>query len=131
MIKWTGTLVAGVLAGVVIFGSLPAWANPYNSYVDRRAMDQEMRLQEAWQSGRLTPGEYRRLENQQQRIRLVEDRMRADGRLDPGEKTRLNEMLNHSGRAIYRSAHNNWRPGPYRGNWRPGCRPVNWRPGWR
>lgn len=131
MKKWTGTLVAGVLAGVVIFGSLPAWADPYNSYVDRRAMNQEQRIQQDWQSGRLTPGEYRRLENQQQRIRMAEARMRADGRLDPGEKTRLNRMLDHSGRAIYRDAHNNYRPGCYRANRRPGYRPVNWRPGWR
>jgi hypothetical protein len=122
MTKWTGTIVAGVMAGGIIFGSLPAWANPYNSFVDRRAMNQEQRIQQAWQSGQLTPGEYRRLVNQQQRIRLVEDRMRADGRLDPGEKTRLNRMLDHSGRAIYHGSHNNWRRG---------CRPSHWRPGWR
>jgi len=131
MQKWTGTIVAGVLAGGVIFGSLTAWANPYNSYVDRRAMNQEQRIQQAWQSGQLTPGEYRRLANQQQRIRLVEARMRADGRLDPGEKTRLNRMLDHSGRAIYHANHHNWRPDFYRANWRPGCRPVHRRPGWR
>jgi hypothetical protein len=122
MTKWTKTLVAGLLASAVIFGSLPAVADPYNSYVDRRAMNQEQRIQQAWQSGQLSPGEYRRLENQQQRIRLTEDQMRADGRLSPGEKTQLNQMLNHSERSISRSTYNNWRPGPYR---------VHWRPGWR
>jgi hypothetical protein len=127
----TKTLAAVGLAAAVIFGSLPASANPYNSYVDRRAASQEMRVQEAWQSGCISPGEYRRLVNQQQRLRQVESRMRADGRLSPGEKTRLNEMLNHSERAIQRGVHNNWRPGPHRAHWRPGCRPVNWRPRWR
>lgn len=131
MKTWTGTIMASVVAGVVIFGSLPALAGPYDSYVDRRAMNQEQRIQQAWQSGQLTPGEYRRLANQQQRIRLVEDRMRADGRLDPGEKARLSGMLDHSGRAIYRANHNNWRPGCYRANWRPGCRPSHWRAVWR
>ncbi len=104
---------------------------PYGFYIDRREFNQERRIYQGVRSGQLSPGEFRRLENQQQRIRLVEDRMRADGRLDPGEKTRLNQMLNHSERAICRGTHNNWRPGFYRANWRPGCRPIHWRLGWR
>lgn len=110
MKKWTGTIVAGVLAVCTIFGSLSAWANPYNSYVDQRQRNQEQLIQQAWQLGQLTPGEYRHLENQQQHIRMVEDRMRGDGRLDPAEKGRLNEMLNRSEWDIYRSTHRNWRP---------------------
>ena len=31
---------------------------------------------------------------------MIEGRMRADGRLDPAEKTRLNQMLNDSERDI-------------------------------
>ncbi len=111
MKKWKGTIVAGVLAGLTIFGSLSAWANPYNSYVDQRQMNQEQRIQHAWQSGRLSPGEYRHLQNQQQQIRMIEDRMRADGRLDPSEKTRLNQMLNETEHTINRAAHHNRRPG--------------------
>ena len=111
MKKWKGTIVAGVLAGVTIFGSLTAWANPYNSHVDQRQMNQEQQIQQAWQTGRLAPGEYRRLENRQQQIRMIEDRMRADGRLDPAEKTRLNQMLNDSERDINRCTYRNCRPG--------------------
>jgi hypothetical protein len=111
MKNWKGTIVAGVLAGATIFGSLTAWANPHNSFVDQRQRDQEQRIQQAWQSGQLTPGEYRHLENQQQQIRMVENQMRADGRLKPAEKNRLNDMLNHSEWDINRSTHHHWRPG--------------------
>ncbi len=44
---------------------------------------------------------------------MIEDRMRADGRLDPAEKTRLNQMLNDSERDIQRCTHRNCRPGWY------------------
>ena len=111
MKKWKGIIVAGAFAAVAIFGGHSAWANPYNSHVDQRQMNQEQQIQQAWQSGRLTPGEYHRLENRQQQIRMIEDRMRADGRLDPSEKTRLNQMLNDSERYIYRFTHRNNGPG--------------------
>jgi hypothetical protein len=112
MKKLKGIILAGVLVGMTIFGSLSASANPYNSQVNRRQMNQEQQIQQAWQSGRLTPGEYRHLENRQQQIRMIEARMRVDGRLDPGEKTRLNQMLNDSereiNRCIYRKCKAGW-----------------------
>jgi anti-sigma factor RsiW len=123
MKTWQVSIVAGVLAGVTIFGSLSASANPYNSYVDQRQINQEQRIQQAWQSGQLTPGEYRRLEGRQQQIRMIEDRMRADGRLDPAEKTRLNQMLNHSERAINHSTYN--KQGFYRAKCRPSHNRLN------
>jgi hypothetical protein len=119
MKKWQGTMMAVVVAGVALFGNLSAWAGPYNSFVDQRRMNQEQRIQAAWQAGRLTPGEYQRLENQQQRICMIENQMRADGRLDPAEKTRLNEILNHSEWAIDRCTYKYRRPVYYR----PRCRP--------
>jgi hypothetical protein len=111
MKKRMGTIVAGILVGLTVFWSLSAWANPYNSYVDHRQIDQEQRLQQAWQSGQLSPGEYHRLQNQLQQIRMIENRMRADGRLDPAEKSRINDMLNHSERDINRSTHRHRRMG--------------------
>jgi hypothetical protein len=111
MKKWKGIILAGAFAAVTISGSISAWANPYNSQVDQRQMNQEQQIQQAWQSGRLTPGQYRRMENRQQQIRMIEDRMRADGRLDPSEKTRLNQMLNDSERDIQRFTHRNMRTG--------------------
>ena len=43
MKTWTKGIVAGLLAGVVILGSLPALADPYGSNIDRREMNQERR----------------------------------------------------------------------------------------
>ena len=119
MKKWQGTVVVAVVAGLALCGNLSAWAGPGKSFVDRRQMSQERWIQEAWQSGRLTPGEYQRLENQQQRLRTLENCMRADGRLDPAEKTRLNEMLDHNEWAIGRSIHRCSREAYYRARWRP------------
>lgn len=123
MRTWTKGLVAGLLAGVVTLGSLPAVAGPYDSNINRVEMDQERRIQQGLYSGRLTPGEFRRLENQQARIRATEAQMRADGRLTRGEKTQLAQMQERASRDIYRYKHNNYRQGYYR--------PAHWRGGWR
>ena len=120
MKKFKGTIVAVVMAGVALLGNLAAWAGPYNSFVDQRRMGQEQRIQEAWQAGYLTPGEYQHLQNQHQRICMIENQMRADGRLDAAEKTRLNEILNHSEWDIDRCVNKCWSPGYYQPRGRPG-----------
>ena len=107
MKTWTGTIMASVVASVVIFWSLPALAGPYGSYIDRREFNQERRIYQGVRSGQLSPGEFRRLEYQQGRVRLAEARMRSDGRLNRGERARLNRMENRSSRNIYRYRHNN------------------------
>ena len=123
MKTWTKGIVAGLLAGVVILGSLPALADPYGSNIDRREMNQERRIYQGVQSGQITPGEFRRLENHQARIRAAEARMRADGRLDRYERARLTMMQDRASRDIYRYRHNN----NYR---RATCGPVSMRTGW-
>jgi hypothetical protein len=131
MIKtWTKGIVTGMLAGVVSLGSLPAMAGPYDSYINRQEMAQEHRIHQGLYSGQLSPGEFRRLENQQARIRATEAQMRADGRLTRGEKTQLAQMQERANRNIYRYKHNNYNS--RQGYYRPAnCRPVNWRGGWR
>jgi hypothetical protein len=127
MKTWTKGIVAGLVAGLVTLGSLPAVAGPYNSTINRVEADQEQRIHQGLYSGRLTPGEFRRLENQQARIRATEAQMRADGRLTRGEKTQLAQMQARADRNIYRYKHNTYRPVNYRPNYRPGT----WRAGWR
>jgi DNA-binding transcriptional regulator of glucitol operon len=117
---WTKGIVSGLLAGVVILGSLPALAGPPASYYDQRQMDQQSRINQGVQSGRITPGEYRRLQYEQERIRQTEAMMRGkNGRLTPGQKAQLAQMQDQANRDIYRYKHNN------------NYRPVNCRPGWR
>ena len=123
MKTWTKGIVAGLLAGAATLGSLPAVANPYNSIINRVEVEQENRIQQARYSGRLTPGEYRHLENQQARIRATEAQMRADGRLTPGEKTQLAQMQERADRTIDRYTQHRYRPVHCRpGRWRHGCR---------
>ncbi|OGR26625.1 MAG: hypothetical protein A2139_02540 [Desulfobacca sp. RBG_16_60_12] len=128
MKTWTKGILTGLLAGVVSLGSLPAVAGPYDSNINRVEMEQERRIHQGLYSGRLSPGEFRRLENQQARIRATEAQMRADGRLTRGEKTQLAQMQERADRNIYRYKHNNYRAA----NCRPvNYRPANWRAGWR
>ncbi len=120
MKNFKGTIVAAVVAGVAFFGNVSALAGPLHSFVDQRRMSQEQCIQAAWQAGQLTPEEYQYLENQQQQICMTENQMRADGRLDPAEKTMINEMLNHSEWDINRCVNKCWSPGYYQPRCRPG-----------
>jgi hypothetical protein len=138
MQTWTKGIMTALLTGTVILGSLPASAEPYPPNLDPRQFNQERRIHQGVQSGQITPGEFRRLENQQGRIRSAEGRMRADGRLTRGERGRLNRMENRASRDIYRYRHNNFRQAAYRpancgpANFRPGnFRSANWRAGGR
>jgi hypothetical protein len=128
MKTWTKGIVTGLLAGAVSLGSLPAVAGPYDSNINQQEWAQERRIHQGLNSGQLSPGEFRRLENQQARIRATEAQMRADGRLTRGEKTQLAQMQERASRNIYRYKHNNFRQAGYRP---ANCRPGNWRGGWR
>ncbi len=128
MKTWTKGIVTGLLAGAVSLGSLPAVAGPYDSNINQQEWAQEHRIHQGLNSGQLSPGEFRRLENQQARIRATEAQMRADGRLTRGEKTQLAQMQERASRNIYRYKHNNFRQASYRP---ANCRPGNWRGGWR
>jgi hypothetical protein len=110
-------IVAGLVAGVVTLGSLPAVAGPYDSNINRVEMDQEHRIHQGLNSGRLTPGEFRLLENQQALIRATEAQMRADGRLTRGEKTQLAQMQEQADRDIYRYKHNRYRYAKWKPVW--------------
>jgi hypothetical protein len=112
MKTWTKGIVTGLLTAAVILSSLPALAaGPYGPCINRRELNQQYRIRQGLRSGRLTPGEFRRLEHQQGRIRLAEARMRADGHLNRYERARLHRMENRANCNIYRYNHNSWRPG--------------------
>jgi len=85
---------------------------PQGRWSDRRHQRQEDRIQQGLASGQLTPGEARRLQNEQARIRGAEGRMRADGNLSPQERARLNAMQQKSSQDIYRLRQNGVQSGP-------------------
>jgi tellurite resistance protein len=95
-----------------VAGPAGNWQGPRQNWgrqgsIDWREANQQNRIYQGLKSGQLTPQEFNRLEREQARIQAAEARMRADGRLDPRERARLNAMLNRSSRDIYRAEHNN------------------------
>jgi hypothetical protein len=112
MKSWIKSLRNGLLIGLILLGSLPALAQPYDSKIASRAMDQERRIQEGVLSGQLTPGEFQRLEQEQALIRATEAQMRADGHLSQWERRRLNRMLARSSQNIHDLKHNRWKTAP-------------------
>lgn len=108
MQKWSKGIIAGVIVGSLIIGSLPAWAqSTYDPRIQAREQRQQQRIQQGIQSGQLTPREAYRLEAQQSRIQATENRMKADGNLSRGERVRLTRMQNRANRNIYWKKHNN------------------------
>ena len=85
---------------------------PSGRWIDRRQQRQADRIQQGQASGQLTPGEARRLHNEQAYIRGAERRMRADGNLSPQDRARLNTMQNRGSQDINRLRHNGVQPGP-------------------
>jgi hypothetical protein len=112
MKTWIKSMITGVLAGLVILGSLPALAGSYDVKISQRAMNHERRIQEGVLAGQVTPGEFQRLELEQAHIRATVAQMWADGHLRHGERVRLNRMLTRSRQNIYNLKHNRWKAAP-------------------
>ena len=98
---------------VLIAGFLTALATAPTSIagtgtqrVDHRQAKQQNRIGQGIQSGQLTEREVRRLEAQQNRIRLAEGKAKADGVVTRRERARLTRRQNRASRNIYRKKHN-------------------------
>ena len=89
MKTWKVFSLAGLVAASISFWSGTVQAQYYGSDIDQREAAQQQRIQNGIHSGAITPQEARRLAAEQQRLQTAEDRMRADGRLDPRERARL------------------------------------------
>ena len=89
----------------------------YDPRFDRREDRQQYRIQQGIHSGALAPGEARYLEREQGRVQAAEDRMKADGRLSPWERQRLNQMQNRASGDINRLDHNGRTYGGNQAGW--------------
>ncbi len=86
MQKWSRAMMASLIAGSLLLGSLPALAQSTSDPgIQAREQRQQQRIQQGIQSGQLTPREANHLEAQQGRIQATEDRMKADGNLTRAE----------------------------------------------
>ena len=72
---------------------------------DQRQVNQEKRIQQGTQSGSLTANEAARLENGQDRLQAKEDKAKADGKVTPVERARLQEAENKQSARIYAQKH--------------------------
>lgn len=73
--------------------------------VDQRQMNQERRIDQGIESGRLTEREANRLEHGQQHVDNVENRAKADGVVTRGERARMHQAQEVQSRHIYRQKH--------------------------
>ena len=107
MSRGTNLLTTGLILGLLTLTGLPAAAQNVNDPgIQEREVKQQQRIQQGIKSGQLTQGEATRLENQQSRIKATEDRMKADGKLTPGERAKLTRRQNCASQNIYRKKHN-------------------------
>ena len=73
--------------------------------INERQRHQQQRIRYGVRSDELTRRETGRLVAQQARIRAYERRARCDGNLSLRERRRLDNLLDHSSRSIYRQTH--------------------------
>jgi hypothetical protein len=107
MKTWIKGVVAALLMGIVILGSLPALAEPWGPRPFRPQMNQSHRFNPGMYPGSRAPGQFHYRGPQQGHFRMAEARMRADGHLNRNERARLQRMQNHAGRDMYRHNYNN------------------------
>jgi len=102
MIKSTIIAVAFMLSA----GILRVSAQDKTPSIDQREKNQEKRIEQGVKSGELTPGETRRLEIQQGKIKADEAKAKSDGKVTPAERRKLKRELNRANRNIFRKKHN-------------------------
>lgn len=78
-------------------GPVHPWAD---TRIDARQARQQDRIHRAWTEGTLSRHEYRQLQREQRLIRHAEARARADGRLTPHERVRLEALQDRASRHI-------------------------------
>jgi hypothetical protein len=98
------------IASTVGFAQAAPQAAPVQHHaatINQRSEHQQKRIAEGVRTGRLNARQGARLERKDVRIKRAEYRMRAHhhGRLNRGERMRLNHRLNRNSRAIYRAKH--------------------------
>jgi len=94
-----------IVAAAVAAIALPVAAQTSTPRVDQRQANQEARIQQGVQSGRLTAKEAAKLEKGQAKVQAAEDKAKADGVVTPKERAKLAKKQNKQSRKIYREKH--------------------------
>lgn len=73
--------------------------------IDQRQANQEKRIEQGVASGQLTPRETLRLEREQKRIAVAEQKAKADGTVTAGERKKIHHMQDHASKDIRHQKH--------------------------
>ena len=73
--------------------------------IDQRQANQEQRIEKGIASGQLTGREVNRLNNQQEHINKIEDKLKSDGVVTKKERKKLHAAQDHASRKIARQKH--------------------------
>lgn len=101
--KRTTLLVIAVFAFLF---SAQAVSQTQTPVINQRERNQQARIRQGVKSGQLTPGEARRLEAQQGKIKADKMAAKSDGKVTPAERRHLKRELNRASRNIHRKKHN-------------------------
>jgi uncharacterized membrane protein YebE (DUF533 family) len=101
------------LAALTAIGATGASADG----IDRRQANQESRIQQGVRTGEITGREYRQLEAEQARIRQLEARAKADGRVDHREAAEIRRAQDAASRHIKQESTDGDRRGSWTRRW--------------
>jgi CRISPR/Cas system-associated endoribonuclease Cas2 len=120
--KFTKSLAVLAVGGLMFLGSAAAQqdntsgagpgkvdpGHPRVNQVNGREQNQQNRIANGVKSGQLTPGETRRLERGEQRLKNNEkkDMAKDNGHLTKKDQRQLNKEGNHMSKRIYKDKHN-------------------------
>jgi len=84
-----------------------AVTSPKTPGINKRQRNQQRRIRQGAKSGQLTAGEAARLEAREAKIQHDKQAAKADGRVTPAERRKLNREENRASKKIYKLKHNN------------------------
>lgn len=97
----SAVLIVFVLSAIAVYAG-----NTKDPKIRERIEEQQKRIDQGIASGSLTRQEADIVQDNLNRIRESEARMKADGKLTPRERKRLEHMLDRNSKMIYKEKHN-------------------------
>ncbi|MEO7403132.1 MAG: hypothetical protein ABIU95_05630 [Burkholderiales bacterium] len=91
---------------VLAQGTTPPAAAKERATIEQRLARQDARIAQGEKSGQLTQQESARLHAREERLRAMNEKAKADGKVTPQEHHRLNRAMDHQSHAIGRESHN-------------------------
>jgi len=98
-------VIATLIAGAVLAAPVAAAAQSATPGIDQRQANQEQRIDQGIESGRLNQPEANRMQRQQTHIDNMENRAKADGTVTRHEKAKIAKTQSNASKRIWRQKH--------------------------